>query len=325
MASPIAGAIIGAGGSLLGSAIDGIFNNYQAGKSFERSKELMDMSNRMGIENWRMENEYNLPKNQISRLREAGINPDLFYGGSSVNTMSSDISSVPSGSSPVAHPIDTNLGESTLHGMMLDAQIDNLNSQTRKNNADAGYVEEQTPWVSKQIQSVLDLNASNTKVLNEQVEKVRNENELLQWQSKISANEYQIKDALKDSFISKSLAEHNASVEQSRVVIDNYAKLYVAQIKLAVAQSYASYVNSDANRMNAQTNMRSQQLDAIIRHGELSVKRLQYDLDRSMKDAHIDNLNLQNQWRRQLNEVPVLGEAIHGLLSIPGGWFSSVK
>jgi hypothetical protein len=32
-------------------------------------------------ENWRMQNEYNLPKNQMARLKEAGLNPALVYGG----------------------------------------------------------------------------------------------------------------------------------------------------------------------------------------------------------------------------------------------------
>lgn len=316
--------IVGAASSALGSISSGLFGNYQAKKQFERQKELMKMSNEMNIANWQMENEYNTPKNQIARLREAGINPDLFYGSSSANTLGAEISSAPTGSASMANPLQTDFGQSTLQGMMVDAHIKNLESQTRKNNADAGYVEEQTPWVSKQIQSTLNLNAENTKVLNEQVEKIRSENELLKWQSLISKNEYQIRDALKDSEISKSLAENKLSEKQSSVIMDNFASLYTAQIRLAVAQAYASYVNADANASNASTNRSRLQLDTVIQHSEVSVKRAQLKLNKSMNEAGIQNMNLQNEWRRMLKDVPIIGDAVHGLLSVPGSWFGTI-
>lgn len=40
-------------------------------------------------ENWNMQNEYNLPKNQMARLRDAGLNPSLIYGGGATTTAQS--------------------------------------------------------------------------------------------------------------------------------------------------------------------------------------------------------------------------------------------
>lgn len=43
-------------------------------------KKLGKWQNDMNIANWQMENEYNLPKNQMKRLEDAGLNPNLMYG-----------------------------------------------------------------------------------------------------------------------------------------------------------------------------------------------------------------------------------------------------
>lgn len=45
-------------------------------------------------EMWRKQNEYNLPVNQVARLKEAGINPNLAFG-SSASTMSANVPSPP--------------------------------------------------------------------------------------------------------------------------------------------------------------------------------------------------------------------------------------
>lgn len=37
-------------------------------------------------QNWHMQNEYNLPKNQMARLKEAGLNPSLVYGNGATTT-----------------------------------------------------------------------------------------------------------------------------------------------------------------------------------------------------------------------------------------------
>lgn len=57
--------------------------DFQAGqnqlaRSFE--VEMLGRQNALNIEQWERENEYNLPVNQIARLKQAGLNPDLAYG-----------------------------------------------------------------------------------------------------------------------------------------------------------------------------------------------------------------------------------------------------
>lgn len=46
---------------------------------YKSTKELAQYQNEMNRQNWELQNEYNLPKNQIQRLKDAGINPVLAY------------------------------------------------------------------------------------------------------------------------------------------------------------------------------------------------------------------------------------------------------
>jgi len=65
-----AGAIgLSAGGSVLGSVVGGLFNNYAAGQNY---KYQLDM--------WNKQNAYNAPAAQMQRLKDAGLNPNLMYG-----------------------------------------------------------------------------------------------------------------------------------------------------------------------------------------------------------------------------------------------------
>jgi len=51
------------------------FARHEAGQAWER-----------GMKSWREQNEWNLPKNQMQRLEDAGLNPHLMYGKGTVGT-----------------------------------------------------------------------------------------------------------------------------------------------------------------------------------------------------------------------------------------------
>lgn len=111
--SPGLGTAIGAGIGVIGDLI----SNKQ---SYNQSVQL-----------WKMQQEYNLPKNQIARLKEAGLNPNLVYGNGQVvgNTATQQAHS----------PQAMQLGKIDLAGRYaqlanLQAQNDLLNAQVRKTN-----------------------------------------------------------------------------------------------------------------------------------------------------------------------------------------------
>lgn len=80
---------------VVGSIIDGItgiFNSSQNAKVSKRNTDrtiqanwdLANLKYRKDLEQWYRENEYNAPDEQMRRLRNAGLNPNLVYGTGTV-------------------------------------------------------------------------------------------------------------------------------------------------------------------------------------------------------------------------------------------------
>ena len=115
-------------GSILGSGAFGLGSDMLSNKGALRRQQLADQQN---IRFWKMQNEYNTPANQMKRLQDAGLNPNLIYGSGSANTgVAGSIS--PSKPAPynVKNPVP-------LQAMLLTSQIDLQKSQAEKNRADA--------------------------------------------------------------------------------------------------------------------------------------------------------------------------------------------
>ncbi len=76
----VAGAAIGAGAALLSDVL-GIFSSNAANKrNFNNTVKL-----------WNMQNEYNKPINQMARLKEAGLNPNLMYNNAAAGGSASSM------------------------------------------------------------------------------------------------------------------------------------------------------------------------------------------------------------------------------------------
>lgn len=99
--SNMAGSAVSAGSGLLGSLIAGAYNR-------KRQRESQAWAEKM----WNAQNEYNLPVNQVARLKEAGINPNLAFG-SAASAMGSNVPSPPhySESPDYAAPIQRGISE----------------------------------------------------------------------------------------------------------------------------------------------------------------------------------------------------------------------
>lgn len=69
-------AVISGVGSLVGS----IFGKKSTDSANKTNIELAKYQNDWNLAQWNRENEYNLPINQMMRLKEAGLNPNLVYG-----------------------------------------------------------------------------------------------------------------------------------------------------------------------------------------------------------------------------------------------------
>lgn len=80
----ILGSLITGGANLIGgiggTVVQGLINNWSYNK---QKKDALAM--------WKMQNDYNHPAAVMARLKEAGLNPNLIYGGSGAQTPASPI------------------------------------------------------------------------------------------------------------------------------------------------------------------------------------------------------------------------------------------
>jgi hypothetical protein len=79
--------VIAAGASLVGSAI----NKSAQSSANSQNLSLAKYQNMWNLQQWNRENEYNHPTAQMSRLRSAGLNPNLVYGSGTQTTATSSV------------------------------------------------------------------------------------------------------------------------------------------------------------------------------------------------------------------------------------------
>lgn len=63
----------------LGGFIGTIGNLFGIGSANAQNAENIERQNQLNVEQWMRENNYNLPINQVQRLRAAGLSPSLMY------------------------------------------------------------------------------------------------------------------------------------------------------------------------------------------------------------------------------------------------------
>ena len=145
----VLGGIIGAAGSI-GSSLLG-------NRGAKRRQEAADRQN---IKFWQMQNAYNTPKQQMQRLKDAGLNPALIYG-TSANTGVA-------GSVAPSRPAPYNVKDPTpsaLQSAMITSQVRLQNSQANKNNAETERIQGITPNEVKVKQEKAIQEALNTAIL----------------------------------------------------------------------------------------------------------------------------------------------------------------
>lgn len=146
--SPAAASAIQSGSGFLGGLINSIFARRRQKQQFQHNKQMaqyayqqdLDMWNRQSAWNremWELQNQYNLPENQMKRLRAAGLNPNLIYGNASAGGTAAGIQSA---SSPKYQQVRANYDHMPVSMPQMiglyqnlrqsNAQIDNVKAAT---------------------------------------------------------------------------------------------------------------------------------------------------------------------------------------------------
>lgn len=256
------------------------------------------------IQMWNMENEYNLPVNQLERYGQAGINPNAVIGQTSASGAS------PS-SAPQASPTDYNgsvLSQYQKTSMMLDnfrklAELKLIKSQT--SNVDADTKNKEADTVGKDIENTykpeilqntikgqnvtIDLQRSTndltiaqkdkvvkeTEVLDANLNNIKEQTELLKENKKMLTQ--QIKNLLQQYDQNKQKFEKELSEIDSRIASN--------KAQAAVAYATAKYYAAQTTGQNLENHRRElyNTIYEAVANSEISLKRDQ---------AHITHLML---------------------------------
>ena len=113
-------------------AIGNLFTGgMSARKQYKYQSKLMDKQNQQQIDFWKMNNEYNTPFNQRARLEQAGLNPDLMYGGSG-NMSQSQMPGAASGSAPnVDYGSFSDNLRFVMQAQVMDAQVSKIEHENQ--------------------------------------------------------------------------------------------------------------------------------------------------------------------------------------------------
>lgn len=117
--------------SAIGAIGDFFTGGASARKQYQYQSKLMDKQNQQQIDFWKMNNEYNTPFNQRSRLEQAGLNPDLMYGGSG-NMYQSQMPGAASGSAPnVDYGSFSDNLRFAMQAQVMDAQVSKIEQENK--------------------------------------------------------------------------------------------------------------------------------------------------------------------------------------------------
>lgn len=155
-------------------------------KNREYNLKLAQMQNQWNIEQWQRENDYNSPIAQVQRLRAAGLNPDLLYGGGISNTSaSSPQMTAGAPSSPTQLVGMPNSFNDFLDAEIKERQIDLLDKDLEKKGIDNKYLDAEKELGITLSRQQYEKNKNEISILLEEVKQARVRSETVTTEARI--------------------------------------------------------------------------------------------------------------------------------------------
>lgn len=119
-------------GGIFSSAPSAVLNAQSVADTNSSNRSMVQMQNYQNLQQWKRENAYNHPINQVQRLKSAGLNPGLLYGQPPVNTAAA------SPTMQSSRDVPANFGNiDLLSAARSMAEIENIDADTNKKNEEA--------------------------------------------------------------------------------------------------------------------------------------------------------------------------------------------
>lgn len=261
------GEVAQAAGGLLSGVATGLFNANQAAKNRKFQERMYQRQHDDAIEFWKMQNDYALPSAELQRLKDAGLNPLLYYSGQNGGAGASApaLPSQPSGSAGSAH------FENPFAGFgIMDAQRKALESNVGLNNANAEKaIAESIKAISdarknikegKKIESETEFNIKSMESRLEQVHTQNRLNEILskseEWkQDEIKKNIEKADKEMEfvDNQIQNNTRMTDQQIAESKQRIENSVKITAQQIATMKAEERKALADAWLAQENART------------------------------------------------------------------------
>ena len=282
------------------SIVGGLMQNNAQKKAekrqFEYSKQLAAYQNDMNVANWERQNEYNSPANQMKRLQEAGLNPNLMYGNGTASAGNADSVHSVSASLPSFNTTTRfNIAPPNLLDAMLRLkQGELIDSQVQAQNALAAlYAANADKSVAESNILGLDLNLYKDTYGDRRTYYAVNNSNILQ-------NIKESQTRVKLNNVNAQVSYQNISYLQS--------KRNLTDAQATVAYSNAKYLAQQI--LSEQLKQKGYSLDNALkaRSMPLIVSKLATDI------VHTQKLNNQLQWDYDHNYLNKISREFDNLL-----------
>lgn len=124
--------ILGAAAGLIGGIFDRASNRKINQRTIQFQREMFEKQGQREVDFWKMQNQYNLPSEQMQRLKDAGLNPNLVYGnGADAQSANLRAGGAPSAPAQMSESIDLgSIAQSALAMKQVQANIDRTQAET---------------------------------------------------------------------------------------------------------------------------------------------------------------------------------------------------
>lgn len=312
-----------AGLNMLGSLISNATSNKMQKRAIEAQKQENEKAYLRNVEQWIRETEYNNPVNQIKRLVEAGLNPNLAYGNLNNTASNNSPTAVPndvSGIANIGSPVGSAMTAANLSQVeKTKAETENIkqNTEKQKQETEGSRIDnlikdvESKNAVERGKLQIEGLNLDNknkeksAELLDAQIDEIEKSIEemdanisVLEVKAKEIGHEAYLKEVegkWHDKYLQAIISNYAAAAGLSNVQANDIVKTQFLRMTNISADSSQKYAN--VNYMNGQRELMKTQGFAIEKQGQLYEEQ-----SNAYKIQNAWNDNAWHKWNKHVNE-----------------------
>jgi len=243
------------GATLIGSGLDflgNLYTNRQNRRSIEETNRLnyqmQQEQNAWNERMWHMNNEYNTPANQMQRLKEAGLNPNLLYGNPSQGTSSAPAQ----GTNPAQAQAFQSLGFGDMFSnaqqlmmqkkandaniRLMQAQADSLDAETTLKERGMSLDEKRVNLQERELETSIQQFAEMKPYYEAQIDKIKSDKKVsdeqadeIFWRNMITSRTYGHQMEMLHAELQKLKSEYNLNNKQADYY-QHMAELYSIEV-----------------------------------------------------------------------------------------------